>query len=109
MARPLRIEFEGAMYHILSRGNERRDIFLDADDCETFLGVLKVMSERFGVDIFAYVLMGNHYHLLLRTTQPNLSRSMQWVGMDFYWEAKSFWTRSGRSILPGALMQSFPS
>ena len=51
MARPLRIEFKGALYHILSRGNERRDIFSDDDDCQAFLSVLKEMSERFEVDI----------------------------------------------------------
>ncbi|KKK67238.1 hypothetical protein LCGC14_2956080, partial [marine sediment metagenome] len=83
MARPLRIEFKGALYHILSRGNERRDIFLGDDDYQTFLDVLKEMSERFEVDIFAYVLMSNHYHLLIRTNQPNLSKSMQWVGTTY--------------------------
>jgi len=61
MARPLRIEFKGALYLILSRGNERRDIFLQ-DDYEVFLGVLEEMSDRYEVDIFAYVLMSNHYH-----------------------------------------------
>jgi len=83
MARALRIEFEGALYHILSRGNERRDIFLDDHDCRAFLDVLKKMSERFDVDIFAYVFMGNHYHLLLRTNQSNLSQSMQWAATTY--------------------------
>ena len=53
MVRPLSIEFKGALYHILSRGNERRDIFFGADDYKVFLGVLEEMSERFEVDIFA--------------------------------------------------------
>ncbi len=83
MARPLRIEFKGAFYHIISRGNERRDIFLGDDDYQSFLGVLEEMSSRFEVDIFAYVLMSNHYHLLIRTNQPNLSKSMQWVGTTY--------------------------
>jgi len=83
MARPLRIEFKGAFYHILSRGNERRDIFLQDDDYELFLGVLEEMSDRFEVDIFAYVLMNNHYHLLIRTNQQNLSKSMQWLGTTY--------------------------
>jgi len=83
MTRPLRIEFKGALYHILSRGNERRDIFSDDDDCQAFLSVLKEMSERFEVDLFAYVLMRNHYHLLIRTNQPNLSKSMQWAGTTY--------------------------
>jgi len=83
MARPLRIEFKGALYHILSRGNERRNIFSGDDDYKVFLGVLEEMSERFKVDIFAYVLMSNHYHLLIRTNQGNLSKSMQWVGTTY--------------------------
>ncbi len=83
MARPLRIEFKGALYHILSRGNERRNIFLGDADYKVFLGVLEEMSERFEVDIFAYVLMSNHYHLLIRTNQDNLSKSMQWVGTTY--------------------------
>jgi REP element-mobilizing transposase RayT len=83
MARPLRIEFKGALYHILSRGNERRNIFFGDADYKVFLGVLEEMSERFEVDIFAYVLMSNHYHLLIRTNQGNLSKSMQWVGTTY--------------------------
>jgi len=83
MARPLRIEFEGAIYHILSRGNERRDIFLGDDDYDVFLSVLEEMSDRFEVDICAYVLMNNHYHLLIRTNQQNLSKSMQWLGTTY--------------------------
>ena len=83
MARPLRIEFKGALYHILSRGNEQRNIFFGDDDYRIFLGVLEEMSERFEVDIFAYVLMSNHYHLLIRTNQDNLSKSMQWVGTTY--------------------------
>ena len=54
MTRPLRIEFKGALYHVLSRGNEGRDIFLGGDDYQAFLDVLKELSERFEVDIFAY-------------------------------------------------------
>jgi REP element-mobilizing transposase RayT len=83
MARPLRIEFEGALYHILSRGNDRQDIYLNDDDYKTFLSVLEEMSSRFEVDIFAYVLMSNHYHLLIRTNESNLSKSMQWLGTTY--------------------------
>ena len=83
MARPLRIEFKGALYHIFSRGNERRDIFLGDDDYELFLGALEEMSDRFEVDICAFVLMSNHYHLLIRTNQKNLSKSMQWLGTTY--------------------------
>ena len=83
MARALRIEYEGALYHILSRGNEQQDIFLNNDDRAVFLKALGEMAERFEVSIFAYVLMGTHYHLLLRTNKANLSRSMQWLGTTY--------------------------
>ena len=83
MARPWRIEYEGAFYHLLSRGNEGKDIFIDDDDRQLFLNTVGEMSERFEVDIFAYVLMGNHYHLLVRTQLANLSRAMQWFGAAY--------------------------
>lgn len=83
MTRPWRIEFEGAYYHILSRGNERRNIFKDSDDRVSFLETLGKMSERFEVEIYAYVLMDNHYHLILKTNKPNISRSMQWFGTTY--------------------------
>jgi putative transposase len=83
MTRQLRIEYEGAYYHVLSRGNNQRPIFLSDHDRNTFLKTLGRMSERFDVDIIAFVLMDNHYHLLLRTNRPNLSKSMQWLGTTY--------------------------
>ena len=83
MARPWRIEYEGAFYHVMSRGNERRPIFPDDEDRSSFLSALGEMAARFEVEIFAYVLMDNHYHLLLRTPRSNLSRSMQWLGTTY--------------------------
>jgi REP element-mobilizing transposase RayT len=83
MARAWRIEYPGALYHVLSRGNERRDIFFDDRDRHLFLTTLGEMSQRFGVEIFAYALMPNHYHLLMRTHRPNLSRSMHWFGVTY--------------------------
>jgi REP element-mobilizing transposase RayT len=83
MTRQWRIEFEGAYYHILSRGNERRNIFTDNDDRTSFLEILGRMSERFEVEVCAYVLMDNHYHLLLKTNKPNISKSMQWFGTTY--------------------------
>ena len=80
MARPWRIEFEGALYHILSRGNQRQDIFLNDADRRLFLDTLGQMASRYDIDIYAYVLMGNHYHLLLKTHNANLSKAMQWFG-----------------------------
>lgn len=83
MARAWRIEYEGALYHVLSRGNDKQDIFLIDQDRRSLLRTLGQMSERFDVDIFVYVLMGNHYHLLLRTNKANLSKSMQWLGTAY--------------------------
>jgi REP element-mobilizing transposase RayT len=79
MARPLRLEFAGALYHVTARGNERRSIFLgDADgDRAAFLGVLGQTCERFNWICHAYCLMTNHYHLLLETPDANLSKGMR--------------------------------
>jgi len=76
MARPLRIEFEGALYHITSRGNEKKAIFRGAKDFARFLAVVNRAHERYGTLIHAYVLMTNHYHLLLETPRPNLTASL---------------------------------
>jgi len=83
MARQWRIEFCGALYHVLSRGNGRQDIFLSDDGRYLFLALLEELSERFNVEVYAYVLMNNHYHLLLKTIDANLSRAMQWFGTSF--------------------------
>jgi len=77
MARPLRIEYEGAVYHVTSRGNARADIYLSDSDREMFLDVLAHVVERFGWVCHAYCLMSNHYHLLIETPQANLSRGMR--------------------------------
>jgi putative transposase len=95
MARAWRIEYEGALYHVLSRGNERRAIFISNEDRELFLDTLAEMSQRFEADLFAYVLMDNHYHLLLRTNRANLSKSMQWFGATYTSRFNARHKRSG--------------
>ncbi len=79
MARPIRIEFSGATYHLTSRGNERRDIFYDDGDRAAFLGFLGDTARRFGWSVAAWVLMTNHFHLVVQTPQPNISKGMQWL------------------------------
>ena len=79
MARPLRIEFPGALDHVTSRGNERRAIFRSDRDRRTFLTLLEQAATRFGWSVTAYVLMTNHFHLVIQTPEPNLSRGMQWL------------------------------
>ena len=78
MARPLRIDQEDTFYHVLNRGNERRAIFRDPRDYEGFLDRLGRCSQRFSLEVYAYVLMGNHYHLLVKTHEANLLAAMQW-------------------------------
>ena len=79
MARQWRIQYEGAIYHVMSRGVIRGAIFSNDEDYHRFLEYLERAVEKFGLEIFAFVLMGNHYHLLLRTPQANLSKAMQWL------------------------------
>lgn len=77
MARPLRVAFPDALYHLCSRGVGRRAIFEEDADCQAFLDLLGDTAARFGVAVHAFVLMGNHFHLLAQTRRPNLSRWMQ--------------------------------
>ena len=79
MARPLRIEFAGALYHVTSRGNERRRIFRDDVDRKMFLTLLGQAVKRFGWSVTAWVLMSNHFHLVVQTPEANLSRGMHWI------------------------------
>jgi len=68
---------------VLSRGNHQQKIFLTDDDHHLFIELLEDLSSRFNVSIYAYVLMSNHYHLLLQTREKNLSKSMQWFGTTY--------------------------
>lgn len=77
MARPLRIEFPGAVYHVTSRGDRREAIFDDDEDRHAFLNVIAQATERFDAVLLAYCLMDNHYHLVIHTRRGNLSRFMQ--------------------------------
>jgi putative transposase len=83
MARPLRIEFPGAVYHVTSRGNEKRRIFKNDGDRKAFLAFLAETATRFGWSITAWVLMTNHFHLVLQTPEPNLSRGMHWLNGSY--------------------------
>ena len=78
MARKGRVEYAGAVYHVMSRGNGGEDIFYSDADREMFLKVLGLCCEREGWKIHSYVLMSNHYHLLLETPRGNLIEGMKW-------------------------------
>ncbi len=99
MARPLRIEYPGAIHHVMSRGNLRRSVFQDERDYQRLLQGLEQTVGRFGWDLLSFVLMSNHFHLFLRAPQPNLSQGMQYLVSGYAnWHAK-------RHRRPGHLTQ----
>lgn len=79
MARKPRIEYPGALYHVITRGNNREDIFLDDADRRRFLDKLAEYRKRYDFVVYAYTLMSNHLHLFLETGEPSLSKIMQGV------------------------------
>ena len=79
MARPLRLEFPGALYHVMARGNRRDPIYLKNEDFSDFLSLLAEACRRFNWSVHAYCLMTNHYHFLVETADANLSRGMRHI------------------------------
>jgi len=76
MARPLRIEFEDAWYHVMNRGAGRQAVFISDAQCERFLELLGDLADRLRIETHAYCLMDNHHRLLLHTPLGNLGRGM---------------------------------
>jgi putative transposase len=83
MARPLRIEYPGAFYHVMHRGNAGADIFESDRDREKFLEYICKAVERYEIKIHIYCLMNNHYHLLTETPHPNLSQAIKWINVSY--------------------------
>ncbi len=83
MARRLRTDFDGAWHHLMNRGAKHEMIFLDDGDRYFFVRLLSQIEERFGMEIHAYCLMGNHYHVLARSQTARLSEAMQWLGFRY--------------------------
>jgi REP element-mobilizing transposase RayT len=79
VARPLRVQFQNACYHVTARGNERREMFRDDADRSLFLLTLGQACGRFGLVTHGYCLMPNHYHLLVQTPRGNLSQAVGWL------------------------------
>ncbi len=77
MARPLRIEYPGAFYHVMNRGLERRKIYQDPKEYDKFLRILLKAERKYGIVLHAYCLMPNHYHLLLETPNGQLNQAMR--------------------------------
>jgi len=83
MPRKLGIEYPGARYHIISSGNYRKDLFVQRGSGEAFERTIFEAALRCGWELFAYVIMSNHYHLALRTPEPNLVVGMKWLQITF--------------------------
>ena len=113
MARPLRLEYPGACYHVINRGNYRRDVFAPKGAAEAFERCLGEAAVAFGWRVHAYVIMRNHFHLALETPRPNLSAGMKWLqgtwatrfnrlraetGRPFQGRYKSLHVESGEAI-----------
>jgi putative transposase len=79
MARPWRVEFAGGCYHVINRGNYRRNLFTGKGAAEAFERTLGEAAVRFGWRVHAYVVMSNHFHLAVELTEPNLSTGMKWL------------------------------
>ncbi len=80
MVRPLRIEYKNAWYHVMNRGLRREDIFFTRDDRNEFLALIEEIFEKYQIQTHAFCLMSNHYHLMVNTPLPNLSKAMRHLG-----------------------------
>ena len=83
MARPLRIQFPGALYHVTNRGNNRTSLFKDDDDRKAFLGILAQSIDTYQIQLHSFVLMNNHWHLLVQTPLANLSEFMRHFNITY--------------------------
>ena len=83
MSRPLRVQFPGAIYHVMARGNNKQDIFLREEDAELFLEIVAQAVTRYGIVIHAYCLMINHFHFLIETPQGNISELMKDISQSY--------------------------
>lgn len=83
MARPLRVEYSGAFYHVINQGNAGEKIFKSPSDKEKFLEYLQKTVNRFSLILHTYCLMGNHYHLLVETPKGNLGVAIQWLNVSY--------------------------
>ncbi len=83
MTRPLRIQFPNAVYHVINRGNEKNDIFNDDEDRNYFLNILSQSSKTYNINLYCFVLMKNHFHLLVETPFGNLSEFMRHFNITY--------------------------
>ncbi len=83
MARKTRIEFEGAFYHVIARGNQRQKIFKGEDDFLKYIELLSTYKGRYGFSLYSYVLMSNHVHILIETQKTPLSKILQGINQSY--------------------------
>lgn len=83
MARKPRIEYEGAFYHVITRGNQRQRVFKGDDDFQKYISLLAFYKERYKYSLYAYALMSNHVHLLIETRQIPLSKILQGINQSY--------------------------
>jgi putative transposase len=79
MPRKIRVQYPGAIYHVMSRGDRREDIFLDDVDRQDFIKTLAEVCRKTGFQVHAYCLMPNHFHLVVETPSANLVEGMRWL------------------------------
>lgn len=96
MTRPPRLEFAGALYHVINRGNHRQKIFAHKGAPEAFERTLGEAAIKFGWKVSAYVVMNNHFHLALETPEPNLSLGMKWLQGTWVCRSNRFRSQTGR-------------
>ena len=104
MVRPLRLSFENAFYHITARGNRREKIFYSNQDKKVFLEKLQEMLMKYSMICYAYCLMDNHYHLFIKTTQPNLSQGIHCLNSSY-----TNWFRNKHQIIGPIFQGRFKS
>jgi REP element-mobilizing transposase RayT len=95
MARPLRIQFPGAIYHITTRGNEKRPIFFEERDYLKLIEILSEAKTKYLIKIYSYVLMPNHYHLLMETSEKNLCAAMHFIQTKYASYVNNAYNRTG--------------
>lgn len=95
-ARPLRVQYPGAFYHVMNRGTNRQNIFKDDKDREVFLRLVEETIRQWKIEVHAFCLMSNHYHMLIRTPLANLSRAMRHINGVYTQRYNRKWNRDGQ-------------
>lgn len=108
MARPLRIEIRGALYHISSRGNDNSPVYRDEEDYQKFLEILSEIPQRYGTFLHVYILMENHYHILIETPEGNIKGAIHYLNASYAGYFNKRYRRSGHLFqgrYKGAIIQ----